>query len=388
MRLPCALSGLVSGGTARLLGLLLLLPACWTELGSKSTVRVDTLPGGTIVVQNPAAGTWDEDSAWVLTDAVRIGSQNDSGEALFGKVVDLALDRRGRVYVLDGVAAEIRVFASDGSCIRTIGGAGHGPGEFAFAVGMRFDPRDRLWVLNQGNQRYSVFDTSGVLLREFPRHTTVIVLEWRGGVFGPTGDLFDMLLFPTRNGMDPGCARYDTLAQEFVDTLPCPKLPEGTPFGWGRIVPTPLGWWVGAATDYRLWQLTRAGDTVRVVEREHEPVGLSTAQRDSIRDTMHVLRRTARDAAGLPIPDRQRVFEAIVVDDNGHVWVQLSRTPDEPVTSFDVFDPGGRYLGAVKVPSVVVSIPTPVVRGDRMAFVTTDELGAQFVVTARIRGRR
>jgi len=388
MRLPCALSGLVSGGTARLLGLLLFLPACWSELGSKSSVRVDTLPSGTIVVQNRAAGAWDEDSAWVLTDAVTIGSQNDGGNAVFGRVADIALDRGGRVYVLDGMTAEIRVFASDGSYIRTIGGRGHGPGEFELATGMRLDPRDRLWVLNQGNQRYSVFDTSGVLLREFPRHTTVFVLEWRDGVFGPTGDLFDMLLFPTRNGMEPGCARYDTLAQEFVDTLPCPKLPEGTPFGFGRIVPTPLGWWVGAATDYRLWQLTRAGDTVRVVEREHEPVRLSTAQRDSIRDTMHVLRRRARDAAGPPIPEHQRIFETIVVDDRGHVWVQLSRTPDERVTSFDVFDPEGRYLGAVKAPFAVEWNPTPVVRGDRVAFVTTDEPGAQFVVTARIRRRR
>jgi hypothetical protein len=58
------------------------------------------------------------------------------------------------------------------------------------------------------------------------------------------------------------------------------------------------------------------------------------------------------------------------------------------VTSFDVFDPEGRYLGAVKAPSVVESSPIPVVRDDRMAYVTTNEPGAQFVVTARIRGRR
>lgn len=374
--------------TARLLGLLLLLPACGIEFRSRSTVRVDTLQSGTIVVHSPAVGMWREGSAWMLTDAVTIGSQNDSGNAVFGQVADIALDRGGRVYVLDLTPPEIRVFASDGSYVRTIGRAGHGPGEFALATGMAFDPRDRLWVLNQNNQRYSVFDTSGALLREFPRRMASAVLEWRYGAFSPTGNLFDLVGRQTESGWEHRFARYDTLTAEFVDTLPLPVLPEGTPFGWGRIMPTPLGWWVGVATDYRLWELTRAGDTVRVVEREHEPVGLPTAQRDSIRDAMRLLRESSRGAVSLPTPEHQRIFDAFFVDNHGYVWVQLSRTPDEPVTSFDVFDPEGRYLGAVKAQSVVESRPPPVVRDDRMAFVTTNELGAQFVVTARIRGRR
>lgn len=389
MNISSVLTGVVSGRTARLLGILLLLPACGTELGSRPTVRVDTLQSGTLVVHNSARGMWREGSAWMLTDAVTIGSQNDSGNAVFGQVADIALDWGGRVYVLDRTAAEIKVFASDGSYIRTIGRAGQGPGEFALATGMRFDPRDRLWVLNQGNQRYSVFDTSGALLREFPRRMAAIVLDWRDLAFSPTGDLYDDVMYPgNKGGMEWGCARYDTLAAEFVDTLPCPVLPEGTPLGWGRIVPTPSGWWVSVVSDYRLWELTRSGDTVRVVEREHETVGLPSAERDSIRDAMRGLRQRARGAASLPIPEHQRIFDWIVVDNRGYVWVQLARTADEPVTSFDVFDPEGRYLGAVKAPSVVESNPPPVVRDARMAFVTTDQLGAQFVVTVRIRGRR
>jgi hypothetical protein len=387
MRFPRAVSGVVTGRTARLLGLLLLLPACGIERGSRSTVRIDTLQSGTIAVHNAGAGTWHNGAAWMLTDAVTIGSQNDSGNAVFGKVVDVALDQRGRVYILDGMAAAIKVFAPNGSYIRTIGRAGHGPGEFAVAPGMRFDPRDRLWVLDQGNQRYSVFDTSGVLLREFPRHMVDRILEWRNTAFSPTGDLFDLVMWPTTGGWEPRSARYDTLTGEFVDTSPLPKLPEGTPFGWGRTVATPLGWWVGAATDYRLGQLTRAGDTLRVVEREYEPVELSTAQRDSIRDALRPLRQRARNAASLPIPEHQRIFDGFVVDNHGYVWVQRSRTPDERATSFDVFDPEGRYLGAVRAPSVVESNPTPLVRDDRMAFATTTELGVQFVVTVRIRGR-
>ena len=331
---------------------------------------------------------WHEGSEWTLTDAVTIGSRDDSGDAVFGRVSDLALDQRGRVYVLALSPPEIKVFASDGSYIRTMGRGGHGPGEFALATGMRFDPRDRLWVLNQGNQRYSVFDTSGALLREFPRRMASAVLRWRDRAFGPTGDLFDMVMYGTSSGFQHRYARYDTLTAQFVDTVPLPVLPQGTPFGWGVITPTPLGWWAGVATDYRLWELTRAGDTVRVVEREYEPAGLPKAQRDSIRDAMRLLRERSRGAVNLPVPEHERIFDAFFVDNRGYVWVQLSRTPDERVTSFDVFNPEGRYLGAVKASSVVEWNPTPVVRDDRMAYATTNEAGAQFVVTVRIRGRR
>jgi len=160
-------------------------------------------------------------------------------------------------------------------------------------------------------------------------------------VFSPTGDLYDLVLSPTESGRQTGYARYDTLTAEFVDTLPLPVLPEGTPFGWGRIMPTPLGWWVGVATDYRLWELMRAGATVRVVEREHEPVGLPTAQRDSIRDAMRLLQQRARGATSLPIPEQHRIFDAFVVDHHGYVWVHRSQTPGERMTSFDVLGPDG-----------------------------------------------
>jgi hypothetical protein len=383
-----ALAWLLSSRPGALLPVFLFVPACGTGRSSRVAVRIDTLTSGTVVVHNPERGMWGERSTWTLTDAVIIGSQSETGTTLFGQVADIALDRSGRVYVLDRMAAEIQVFGPDGSYIRTIGRAGHGPGEFAIATGMRFDPRDRLWVLNAGNQRYSVFDTNGALVREFPRRTTAMVLEWRDGVFSPVGDLYDDLLFPTESGWHPGCVRYDTITTQFVDTLPCPVLPEGTPFGWGRIVPTPRGWWVGVAGDYRLWELTRAGDTVRVIERAYQPAGLSRPERDSIRDAMSRLRQRAGGAAGLPVPEQRRVFDVFIVDDLGYLWVQRSRARGDRTTIFDVFDSDGRYLGSVTTPYVVEPRPPAAIRGDRMAFVTTDEVGAQSVVTARIRGRR
>ncbi len=65
----------------------------------------------------------------------------------------------------------------------------------------------------------------------------------------------------------------------------------------------------------------------------------------------------------------------------------MSPEPEVEETTFDVFDPEGRYLGEVVAPYQVEPHPPPVIRGDRIAFVTKDELDVGYVVTMRIRGR-
>lgn len=66
------------------------------------------------------------------------------------------------------------------------------------------------------------------------------------------------------------------------------------------------------------------------------------------------------------IPDVKPAFETFVVDDQGYLWViRTSTTQDMSRRDvvFDVFDPEGRYLGAVDVdvganppPRIMVSI--------------------------------
>lgn len=51
-------------------------------------------------------------------------------DAEFGGVGSVAVDRRGRIYVIDFMAQHIVVFSSDGIRTDTIGRRGRGPGEF------------------------------------------------------------------------------------------------------------------------------------------------------------------------------------------------------------------------------------------------------------------
>jgi sugar lactone lactonase YvrE len=352
---------------------------------------MDTLESGVILVSNPATGVWDERSAWRLTDEVRIGTRDGEGPEVFGDVRSIALDDVGRVYVLDAHVQEVRVFDRAGIHVRTIGGHGGGPGEIGFATGIIVDPAGRLWIPDYGNQRYSLFDTSGVLVKEMPFRGGVRFTEWTTGVFSPSGDFYDRI--PVGIGpSSAGYARYDTLRGAFVDTARSTGevLPDGTPgFPWRRVTVTPRGSWVGVTLEYRLWEITRDGFPLRIVERDYEANPLTPEQRDSARLAVRELKRHARGDVDLEVPDEQPIFDRMIVDDRDHLWVQLSPKPDATTTTFDVFDPEGVYLGAVETPyRVAWPYATPVVRGGRIAFVTKDELDVPYVVVLGIEERR
>lgn len=348
---------------------------------------IDTLDGGIVLITNEGLGMWDERSAWRLRDEVRIGARDGAGPAVFGDIRSIALDPLGRVYVVDYLADVVRLFDADGSYIRTIGKRGHGPGELRGPSGIRIDPAGRLWIQDLGNQRYSVFDSTGVLLREYPVRGGLNFVEWTEGVFTPAGDLYDRVpVWFGRRGRT-GFARYDTLRGEFVDTVP--PFPPETQFPFGRSVPTPRGWWMAVRSEYRLWEVAWSGDTLRIVERVREASPLTDDQRDSARQAAREMRRLSRGEVDLDVPDLQPIFDQMLVDDRDYLWVMLTSEPDsEGGTQLDVFDRDGIYLGAVEAPyRAEYYRPRPVVRGDRIAFVTKDELDVQYVVVMRIGGR-
>ena len=340
---------------------------------------VDTLETGVVLARNGVQGLWDEQSAWRLVHDVTVGTREGTGPEAFGLVSDFDTDRLGRVYVVDLLAQHIRVFDGDGAHVRNIGGPGSGPGEFKGVNGMTFDPSGRLWVMNQGNVRYSVFDTSGALLQEPRRPTLANQADW-SPVFSRAGDLYDKVYGETMGAS----VRYDTITNQFVDSIPYPVLPEGTPFGWRHRIRTRGGWWLAVASEYRLHQTTPEGDTIRIVERMHERVRLTEAERDSALPPGVDPRQRSRLVGDPGTPRYRRVFVRIMIDEEDNLWVMLARQPNVDTTMFDVFDPEGRYLGAVTAPYRVESLPPPVIRGDKIVFLTKDDLDVPFVTMMEV----
>jgi len=385
-----------------------LLTACGAGERSASGIwsgTVDTLENGAIHTRNPATGIWDEASAWRLEEELRIGSADLEGPSLFGYISDITVDDYGRIYVMENQAQEIRVFNPDGSHLRTIGRRGSGPGEFEGAVGLRWGPEGNLWVIDQNNARYSVFDTTGTYLTMNRRASGYSSMPWHGTI-GPDGHLIDIASGP--NAPD-GFSTMVLVSHHFEDQSPVPVdtiwIPEveGAYFehlteGGGTRVTIPftpqVSWylgprgffWHGVTDSYQIVQENLAGDTVRIIEREFSPTRVSREERRAAIERLDWFIEEGGRIDASRIPSTRPAFRNFFTDSDGYLWVSPSAPVTEEGRKFDIFDPEGYFLGTATA-DFAADNNLRVVDRDRFYSVVRDELDIPYVIRARIVGR-
>lgn len=361
---------------------LLALQSCSSEMDAGQWF-VDSLPGPTLVSRNTGPGAWHRRgiAPWLFTPATVVGRDSDQARdsVTFVDLVDLEVDAQGRAFLLDRGANEIRVFGPDGTPVRTIGRYGRGPGELNWAQGMTFDPSGRLWVLNQNNARYTVFDTSGVLLREYPyplgstRYT-----GWLGS-FSPSGALFDWTWTQNGNSLVRRVAEYDTTTGNFVGTPTLIRWPVGPPL-WLVTRTASLGWWAASAAEYRVYLLSFRGDTLRIVQRDdYQPVPLGPSHTGA-----SAVPPVVTGGQVMEPPAYQRIAASIIEEASGHLWIAHWSPVESQRTMLDVFSPEGEFLGPVEVPYRLDGNPRPVIRGGRLYAVVRDENDVQSLVIFKL----
>lgn len=387
--------------TAPLLSCLIPALACGvSDAGTPRTATVDTLPGGTVVVRNPADGIWTEASAWRVSEDLRLGAVGGEGPEQFGRIMAIQVDPWGRIYVLDGHAHEVRVFDSTGAYVRAFGREGGGPGELRRPMTMLFDPDGNLRVLDPPNNRISVFDTTGAYRAGPWMAGSFFTTRWPGG-YDDQGYFYNFL-------PDFGRAfrfvivRFDS-ALTPLDTIRVPEYkgerfeytsPDGNnrmetevPFApfqvWllqpGRVM------WEGVNDRYRFVSRSLVGDdTLRIIEREYEPVAVSGADRDSALISLEDFVKEGGRIDPSRIPGTKPAYSAFFLDRDENVWVLPFTETAQQDRLVDVFDPEGRYLGRVSLPFKLQSSPWPVITDRHLYAVTEDDLGVQYVVRGRI----
>ncbi len=81
---------------------------------------------------------------------------------------DIAIDKRGRVYVVDSGNSRVAVFSADGDPLGTISRAGAATGELRDPVGIGIDHNGLVYVADAGNKRIQVFGSNGKFRFGFP----------------------------------------------------------------------------------------------------------------------------------------------------------------------------------------------------------------------------
>lgn len=341
-----------------------------------------------------------------LVEELRIGSIGDDGPDVFGDVFSLAVDRNGTIYVADWGAEEVRVFDRTGGFLRRFARQGDGPGEFSWAgpVGIAWQPPGRLWVVDV--PELALLDSAGAPLGtpfrglDFANVTprtdtsgfayaqrTDIRLEAeardRGGLVNtPVAHYAEKYaLSPEKEVVAAGRLHLGdwTWRDKVVDhggglherrTLPLqPDLVwTATPGG---------GVWAADRSEYRLHELTFAGDTVRTMELRRDRAPLESPERDSVAE------RFGFEPGDLPA--YRPAMDRVDAGPDGLLWVR-NALPDGGY-AWDVFDPCGRYLGPVVPETRLDGSPVVAAEGGVLLGVAKDDMDLEFVVRLALRSR-
>lgn len=378
----------------------LLLPGCDpapSDPAAGWAGTMDSLPNGLVHVVNPEHGMWSDGDphAWRLTHDLRIGAVDGTAPDAFGEIGSFDVDTLGRIYILDRQARDIRVFNAAGHHVRTIGRAGEGPGELGAPTGLAI-AGERIWVVDPGNGRYTVFDTAGAFVTAHPRSIFASVFPWFGGV-DAEGRLLDMAFDPRALILiDSDGTPLDTIPLPTADASP-PTFPfvdaTGQARGFRFVPYTPRfqmaldperGIWFGMPSEYRFYLQSPAGDTARMVERPYRPVAIGRAE---LADALEGLDQFAQQGGRVDrslIPTQRPAYEAMFVSDSGYVWTLTASASGEEGHNFDVFDAEGRYLGSVWSDVALSTRLRPIVRGDLVYAVAVDPLEVPYLVRMRI----
>lgn len=385
--LPLLVAGCGAGGT----------PDARSSRSSAGTLRIDTLPGGRVVVENPAPRG---SGGWALVEDLRLGSARDTGPEQFGQLYRVTTDASGRIYALDDLAQDIRVFDGDGVFLHRIGGKGGGPGEFAGAAGMNLDAQGRLWVYDPGNNRFSVFAPDGRFVESRPRRVFGVVYPWRGE-FGPEGRLHDwgidrpgdavgrlgrhVLFYPIRMARDG--AGLDTLPPFEYDMELTSDESRSLPFGAGLSVYQDRrgAVWFAHTREYTIYRRTLEGDTTLVFSLPADAAPVTGADLDSLADAQASLPGDLR----LPldeVPSAKPIVRRIFSDDQGTVYVvpELEGVPAGTVV--DAFTEGGVFLARLETPEPFRFLFSPPhATPTHLYLIVTDELDVSYLSRLRIR---
>jgi hypothetical protein len=379
--------------------------------------------GPSVVVQDSAGVTlthsrapeWDEGEEWRLASEPRleIGAGEGPREELLSRIQNAFPLSDGRIVVGNTSSPpEVRVYGSDGEYLQTLGGAGQGPGEFLMVTRIHRMAGDTVAVFDFPSSRVTRFPPDGG-----PPETSfwdaIGETEFRQWV--PWGMFQDGTFLVRPNQIFPPDARdrgrhqaelaridqHGTLlarmgpfpAAEYDARNPDPGSRGLIHFGirdafhahGDRL-------YVGAGDRFRINVHDLEGRLVRGFSREYERPRVTA--RDLDEELARALEQQADPAArdrirrrweGLAAAERFPAHGTrMVVDTGGNVWVEHHFHEGLDARTWSVFDPEGRWLGEVGVPS---RLRITWIGNDEVMGAWTDELDVPSVRVYRLEGR-
>jgi DNA-binding beta-propeller fold protein YncE len=143
---------------------------------------------------------------------------------------DVAVSKDGRIYVVNGVNNQIRIFNQNGKFLSAFGADGSANGEFKFPLGIDIGRSGKVYIADSGNHRVQIFNSKGSFIAQIripPKNnhladpTDVVVDDTRKRCYVVDNDnhrilVYDLATLKLTNtygspGTDKGAFRYPFL---------------------------------------------------------------------------------------------------------------------------------------------------------------------------------
>ena len=356
---------------------------------------VDSSGSYPVVTNSGVPPRWDVQP---LGAVGRMASLDDPAPDEFGRISSVTTGTDDRAWVADQLNARIKVFRQDGSLALEIGREGQGPGEFVeiYSIGW---VGDRLLVLDLGNGRIAELSDTGdwlgtrpapgrvsgspAMLRFYPLSDSTVV-QWSLTTVGGRARRTWV-----EHGPEGVSREWQQLRVEppEITTVRCDR-PDGAisffsvPFAGQQLSHPARGdrTYLAWSSSYRIALVAADGDTVRVIERSWPSVALDDSEWERATADFREFQAEwpgadCEPAGAMDRPDTKAAINNLLVDTEGHLWVEAVGE-EGPV--WEVFDPDGRLVGSIAGFDYNARV-APSIRNGRIAWSSTDSLDVEYV---------
>ena len=360
-----------------------------------------------------------------------IGRVEGDERYLFGQILGLALDARGRMYVSDLHVGSVRAYGSSGEFLFQLGRIGGGPLEYRRLPGsIAILPDGHLWIVSPEDKVLRadpMQDEVPETLREVPvgsnrtrLNSGILALDAEGMLVatvhepvpidyrrririsldagGTVSKHNPWALRPTPEEMGWRLSRHMSQARvaEILDQDPgvlgvlYGQSGAPPPYGTDRLMAFSTDGRVALAvtTTYRVEVYDSLLRPVMVVERDLRGPRLTAAERRNTRAYMAARRRESRlyTYDDGDIPDRKPPLRGLWFDRDGKLWLERYLANEPQQQGADVYGVDGDHLFSAEWPRGV-DFGFGAIRGDTGLGIQIDALGIPSVARVRFSGK-
>ncbi len=297
----------------------------------------------------------------------RIGGDEDEEEEIIGFVTDAFVDDQDNSYLLDATMNVIRVYGSDGTFLREIGGAGDGPGEFNIASQFMLMPNQYIGVVQMMPAKIVTLDREGIPGGHFSLgnggggmrmvrraaasdHSVVIGMvspSFQDGsvvtthslaIVDPDGEVKHTII-EAKEEQHGGNISIGGSGNEFTNQWSVGRD--------GSVYVTQHN------HDYKIEVFNAEGTAERVICREYDTLKRLAADIAADEEQNAEMAQRFSGSIELEVPQYERDINTVYPRPDGKLWVSTSRgirnCPAGAIGTFDVYDAEGKFVRQLSI---------------------------------------